>query len=410
MGSSALGLSLPGSNLNIQLTLKSKDTTEEEKETSFREFAKKMARDRALVELHWLESRASFTLAKFRLTLAHGGTNVELIFRSTACHHNPKTEEVVRDLTSRYPVVKPVYFAVKSLLADSPMADPNAFGLTSFSLLLMIVAIVQDADVAAYKYALSRPSSDTCIPQPQAPSGPDTHPICHSLRALPSEARRVSDTPSFLPLPAISPGKLFIDFLYWYGIRFGYKEFAVRVSAKADFEGPVFPTKATTGLPPFCVYHPSNPTLVTTKAFKQIDELKQWCKLTLVSVFSHCFCRDLRGSGRTLGLPEGIPKPKAVEARVAHLTSSRRSIEGGVDETTETRSIQFRRAIDTPSVSVERTSQTGDSKLIRRKRLSNKSQTYEAKVDQYLPPPEVTGPNPGDGYTFRRMLISAQLK
>lgn len=149
---------------------------------------------------------------------------------------------------------------------------------------------------------------------------------------------------------------------------------------------------------------------MTTKSFKQTDELRQWCKLTLVSVFTHCFCRELRGSGRALGLPTGIAKLRRVEARVAPASRYGRSVDHRQDDSMDSSSIQLRRVDEDPSVSVEQTSHAGDPKPIRRKRLSSKSQTYEAKIDSCITTLEPAGPNPGDGYTLRRMLISARLK
>lgn len=404
----AWGLWLPTSNLNLQIQLKSKELSDEQKSDLSREFVARLAKDKTMMSDVSIECRSNILLAKIKTTAELGGLDLEVIFRPSGGGHQPRSEEVVRELLERYPVVRAVYFALKSMIERTAFGDPGKGGLTSLSLFLMIVALVQNADFAVAQLAKTSASAD-----PAPATGPAVYgcsqrtfltdsnrgtvegpSVNQSFDTTESETRRKSNQFIALPSKTLTAGKLLIDFLYWYGFTFNSSEFAIAAAIKSEEPLTTFPRKEAVIPPSFSVLHPLNRAIVTTKAFKGSDSFRQWCRLTFVNLFTKCQCKELREFSRQSLLPAGILGLGATEATCQK-----------ADSTGDRITFRERR---------EKSVSNLDSfKPVARRRLSSKSQTYDAKANTALP---LLNPLPdsknipkqesGEWCMFRRLLVS----
>lgn len=395
MGTHAWGLALPSSTLNIQLIQKSKELTDEAKEELAFDFIARLEKDRSTVDQVLVESRASILLAKLKMTPAFGSQTVELIFRTTGGSHQPRSEELVRDLLEKHPTVRPVFLALKLLLAKNQIGDLGKGGLTSLSLLLLIVSVVQNQQIAASKLKVPSlapeeapaglpVSKDSGLPEGTSPSNP--------VSKAPNPGAEVS------PFPEPSPGKLLIDFLFWFGFRFNFSEFSVAISPSPETPTAVFVPRASKGST-LSVIHPCNPSIVTTKAFKHTEAFKEWCKLVLNSLYTSCACQSLRGPERHLGIPM---------IRFAHLKTqavvSKASRDPALPRSPVDLTLRIQPEPRRPPVS-EEVKSLSEVKVPRRRRLSSRSQTYEAKGDSLVAALDLPAPDGSAGYVFRKTLF-----
>lgn len=353
------------------------------------DFVDRLSRDKSCVEGVTVESRANILLAKLKMTSQMGGLSVELIFRNSGGSHQPRSEELVRELTDKYPVVRPVYLFLKSMLAKGLIADPSKGGLTSISLLLLIVSIVQDQELTASKLKTVSPrAADSPIPA----FTPQTDPF---QTQLPTQT---NDTLPLTPQSvSLSPGKTLIDFLFWFGHRFNFSEYSVSVGSVREPFSSVYVPRQLPGST-LCVNHPYSPVIVTTKSFKHTEAFREWCKLTLNALYATCACQDLRGSNRHLGVPSiklGTSKSELVLVKSSHPT-----LDSFMTLHLKTES---KRLIADDTLS--QTSTTNPTP--RRRKLSSRSQTYEAKGDLPLPTIDITGSDRSVSFLLRKVLICA---
>lgn len=342
-----------------------------------------------------MESRASILLAKLKMTPAMGGMDVELIFRTTGGSHQPRSEELVRELLERYPAVHPVYLSLKTLLSKGSIGDPGKGGLTSLSLLLMIVSVVQNQYFAAFKLQSQSPKAQllsTGFPSLEDPNQPE------ASSSGQSGIKQPTLDPDLSILPKLPPGKVLLDFLFWFGHRFNFAEFAVSVNTKQDTQSPVYVSKPAKGST-LSVIHPCNPTIITTKAFKHTDAFKEWCKLTLNSLYATCTCQDLKGTDRHLGIPMirfGHLKTQAALCRPSYDPTLHRP---QTDFALRFQGVPLRPPVHEESKSLS------EVKLPCRRKLSSRSQTFEAKSDPTATPLDFVVADRSGGYLLRRTLF-----
>lgn len=412
----AWGLWLPTSNLNLQIKLKKKELSDDQKGDLSKEFVTRLAKDKTVVNDMTIESRSNILLAKIKTSAELGGLNLEVIFRPSGGGHQPKSEEVVRELLEKYPVVRAVYFALKSMIERTTFGDPNTGGLTSLSLFLMIVALVQNTDLTVSQLTKTATSTDPCpFTGPSlfgcsqrtfltdsnrgTVEGPSAN---QSFDTTESETRRKSNQFITLPSKTLTSGKLLIDFLYWYGFTFNYKEFAIAAAIKSEEPLTTFPRKETIISSAFSVLHPLNRAIVTTKAFKDSEGFQQWCRLTFVNLFTRCQCKELKELARVSVMPAGIVGSGVTEALLQKAKVKDSKAEGTLEERIV---FQERR---------EKSVSNLDSfKPITRRRLSSKSQTYEAKPSTLLTltsgissMTNLIKLESGECCLFRRLLVS----
>lgn len=339
-----------------------------------------------------VESRAAILLAKLKMTPAMGGLDVELIFRTTGGGHQPRSEELVREFLEKYPASRAVFLVVKTMLSKKAIGDLGRGGLTSLSLLLLIVSVIQNQEATATSLKVQSTKAE----QP-APGSGALKETGQPEVASPKIANAGLASLGPRQLQPTSPGKLLVDFLFWFGFRFNFSEFSVAVSTSPEVPSAVYAPRSAKG-PALSVLHPCNPSIVTTKAFKHTEAFREWCKLTFNSLYSACVCQALKGPERHFGIPMIHFGHLKTQATVVRSTVSSTPDSLGTDLAVRIHP-ELRRGLPP-----DETASASDSKPPRRRRLSSRSQTYEARGEPVLSGLDLPADH-SSGYALRRTLF-----
>lgn len=150
-GSYATELAVPGfSDLDVVLTMSHAKQNKKKKERSLAHAGNNIDAalkcnilGRSLKRVKWVDSvkvldRAHIPVVK----LSTKGLDVDLTF-ALPLHGGLQTVAFVRDLKQMYPALTPLTLVLKTFLAKASLSDPFTGGLSSYALLLMIVASIR---------------------------------------------------------------------------------------------------------------------------------------------------------------------------------------------------------------------------------------------------------------------------
>jgi DNA polymerase sigma len=156
------------------------------------------------------------------------------------------TVELVRGLSIQFPQLTPLALVLKQFLKDRNMHAAYTGGLSSYCLVLLVVAFLQQRRSATR--SLLRPISTTTAASSQPPPPPP--PLPHDMFASPPPVTPERDQDT-APL-----GPLLLDFLFFYGRVFDPRVTMVSVRAGDNF----LPRRRVGGIDPLYIEDPFQPT------------------------------------------------------------------------------------------------------------------------------------------------------
>ena len=365
---------MPWSDLNMVVCLKSRDVDEVCKDLMVQRFVDCISTEKSLIVSISLETRSSLLLAKLQTTSMFGGIQVEIIFKLVPNTYQARNEEIIKDYMRKYPVCRPVYLILKFLLHSSAVGDPASNGLNSLSLLLMIVALLQNLESKEYQIGPSQ------VPVDPLPKSNTTVQI--SVETKESENKKVLENKARNYLAMSNPGKVLLEFFYFYGFTFDYNNFFISTRQSSEKQVSPFLEKQLKKNDALMIVSPHNKGLIITKSFKHTKTLIQFFKLEYNRLFASCKCKAVPLS-KLLGLETAFVKLKPVKAigqiqrsNLANPTNKEigmRVVLKLIDWSEQTDALSANSEIPTPK--------SGRLKL-KKRRLSSNSSTYEVGTCQ----------------------------
>lgn len=353
-GSFSIGMHMPWSDANFEIK-NGKYHVENDKIESFQARCDSM---KALFTHSYLERKDYICILKLRMTSKYNHQSVEIIFKRQMPKGTPIKEEVMADFLRCYPVSKPLYLVLRSLLHRHKLDDPSSGGMVSFALFLMIIGFVQHLD--NIKSMSEDPTNSRSLEgSPHSAfftwdGGHENHrnaECINSLREIPNGNSRRSlpvsrlEADEFGRLRVASEsrisvgksehllnedrstckshsscsskqiGEALIYFLQMFGFLFDYQKMFVMPSYTVGDRRSPFNIKSDSFMNSLMIIHPRSNNLILTKNFKRTQELRHLLQMSYVALFSECGCswqKDARVKKRNQGSGisiEYIPDP-----------------------------------------------------------------------------------------------------
>lgn len=319
-GSFAVGLDLPWSDANLELRFFRKpDPIQIE---TFTQKCKDMSK---LFSSVLLEQKEHIMILTLNMSKEFQEQIVEIIFRQQKPRESVEKEELITNYLIEYPLVRPLYLVIRSLLHHQYLDDPSTGGLVGFALLFMIVSFVQSLEGSQSGDLKSAAKSPDSLGLGIIRSGQDLF----SKNKKPLSPRRVSHVPEIetekeslfslyrgeqtLPLKRelflnedrstcrsqSNPGQrqlgeALLSFFYTFGFSFDYCRVGIRPLTFSAQQGSPFVPK-TFGdryMGSLTVIHPHSKDLIITKNFKRTSDLKSFLQKCYLAYLSECRCNS----------------------------------------------------------------------------------------------------------------------
>lgn len=319
-GSFAVGLDLPWSDANLELRFfRRPDPIQIE---TFTQKCKDMSK---LFSSVLLEQKEHIMILTLSMSKEFQEQVVEIIFRQQKPRESIEKEEVITNYLIEYPLVRPLYLVIKSLLHHQYLDDPSTGGLVGFALLFMIVSFVQSFEGSQNGDLKGSAKSPENLGLGMIRSGQDLF----SKNKKPLSPRRVSHAPELetekeslfslyrgeqtLPLKRemflnedrstcrsqSNPGQrqlgeALLSFLYTFGFSFDYCRVGIRPLTFSAQQGSPFVPK-TFGdryMDSLTVIHPHSKDLIITKNFKRTSDLKSFLQKCYLAFLYECRCNS----------------------------------------------------------------------------------------------------------------------
>lgn len=317
-GSFAVGLDLPWSDANLELRFfRRPDPIQIE---AFAQNCKAMPK---LFSSVLLEQKEHILILTLKMSKEFQEQVVEIIFRQQKPRESIEKEEMITNYLIEYPLVRPLYLVIRSLLHHQYLDDPSTGGLVGFALLFMIVSFVQGFEGPQSGDAKSSARGPDNLGLGMTRSGQELF----SKNKKPLSPRRVSHAPESdseketlfslyrgeqtFPLKRelflnedrstcrsqTNPGQkqlgeALLSFFYTFGFSFDYCRVGIRPLTFSAQQGSPFVPK-TFGdryMGSLTVIHPHSKDLIITKNFKRTNDLKSFLQKCYLAFLTECRC------------------------------------------------------------------------------------------------------------------------
>lgn len=282
-GSFASNLFFPWSNLNIEIQSKFKETNENEQNEKFLQFCQKLVSQNLLNCDFETDQRFSSMRVKARTTDKWSQIPIEIIFRASSKKNHKTNEEIIAFFLKNYPISKQIYLILKFILRSASLDNPKNGGLNGFSLFIMIIALFQNDDLKNLSQTMCEANLEV--------KRKSNSTVKTSEDTKESDNRRILDNlkdPSSTPITA---GKFLMNFLYFYGFLFDYKNQCILSKMESNSMESPFQPKESNKVGNFVILNPSNKNLMITKSFRLFKEMTQLFRLQYNRLFQVCQCQ-----------------------------------------------------------------------------------------------------------------------
>ena len=188
-GSHATNLCLPWSDLDVVLV--KKNNNNEENETNVKLLLNNLyehIKTKSWVKEFKFLANASTPIIKLTCTEQYDSMSIDISIKDKT-HFGLKCVELVKDLISKYESLKPLTLAIKNVLKRANLNDPYTGGISSYGLILMIVSFLQTQK----NYGIDISINENNL------------------------------------------GRLFHDFVEYYGLKFESKKYIISVKVNSEF-------------------------------------------------------------------------------------------------------------------------------------------------------------------------------
>ena len=189
-GSHATNLCLPWSDLDVVL-VKKNNNNNEENETNVKLLLNNLyehIKTKSWVKEFKFLANASTPIIKLTCTEQYDSMSIDISIKDKT-HFGLKCVELVKDLISKYESLKPLTLAIKNVLKRANLNDPYTGGISSYGLILMIVSFLQTQK----NYGIDISINENNL------------------------------------------GRLFHDFVEYYGLKFESKKYIISVKVNSEF-------------------------------------------------------------------------------------------------------------------------------------------------------------------------------
>lgn len=257
-GSLQTDLFMPWSDLNIITIFKEKKYFNYEKITNFVHFLKK----KKYIQKINYEERTRLVIIKIELANdLNKKKKVEIIFKHNNLNY-PNNEDIIKNYLISFPILKPLYLIFRKMLKFQNLDCPIT-GLKSLVIILLLVGFLQKMEFLN-KMSLKE------------------------VEDFDKEKRG-------LIFSKMEIGEIFSNFLFYFSYTFDYKnELIFTALTNDEIRDPIERKDLRKINDNFVVANPYNKDIILTKSFKKIKELRQFFKLSYISLFNTCICANDR--------------------------------------------------------------------------------------------------------------------
>lgn len=248
MGSHANELDMPWSDINFlakfSTEMRNDNTRCEIIKDKANQFAKAVKEDTHMVQSSIVEDNTSLIIVKIQLTNFFLNRKIEVILKYHNITQYYTNEEIVSQYLKKYLVAKPLYFSLRALLHRVGLDDPSVSGLKSNVIFMMVIAYLQMIE-----------SSNT------------------------------------IKIDTISLGQIFINLLFFYSYNFNYfRDYIKCYPVDTTSVNPIIVKDPRRKITSLMIVNPYNCDIIMTKLFKKTIELRQFIRLSYISLFNRCSC------------------------------------------------------------------------------------------------------------------------
>jgi hypothetical protein len=277
------GLDMHWSDLNVLVTFRTRSLTEADILKQVERFNNFLKNTSTSVVRSEFAERKNITLMKLWVNQKLGGKRVEIIFRRFMVQTLPKNDSVIADYLKDYPISRMIYFLVRKLFRLSGLDDPLDGGITSFSILLMIIGFLQMIESSGRKGSDKNGSKAVDSNQSVLSTKCEEANDCSAddLLSEHNHDKYVSNC---------RVGEIFLNFIYFYGFSFDYGKNFISTYISRGSKCHPFLIKPDSALSSLMIVNPYDHNLILTKSFRKTSAMKQLFKLVYNNIFSMCLC------------------------------------------------------------------------------------------------------------------------